>query len=44
MTADMERRTSREVVGVSIFRREDSIAVRMVVSTPTVRDSLDYKS
>ena len=34
MTEVMERRRSREVVGVSILRREDSIAVRIVVSTP----------
>lgn len=30
----MERRMSRDVVGVRIFRRDDSIAVRIVVSTP----------
>ncbi len=30
----MERRMSREVVGVRILRREDSIDVRIVVSTP----------
>lgn len=34
--ADMERRMSREVVGVRIFRRDDSIAARMVVSTPAI--------
>lgn len=34
VTRDMERRMSREVVGVRIFRRDDSIAVRIVVSTP----------
>lgn len=32
----MERKISREVVGVRIFRREDSIAERIVVSTPGV--------
>lgn len=32
--ADIERRMSREVVGVRIFRSDDSIAVRTVVSTP----------
>ena len=32
--ADIERRISREVVGVRIFRREDSIALRTVASTP----------
>ena len=30
----MERRMSRDVVGVRILRREDSIAERIVVSTP----------
>lgn len=30
----MERRMSREVVGVRILRREDSIDARIVVSTP----------
>ena len=30
----MERRMSSDVVGVRILRREDSIAVRIVVSTP----------
>ena len=34
VTAVMERRMSREVVGVRILRREDSIAARIVVSTP----------
>ena len=34
MTEVMERRISREVVGVRILRREDSIAVRIAVSTP----------
>lgn len=33
----IERRISREVVGVRIFRREDSMEVRMVVSTALVR-------
>lgn len=31
---------SREVVGVRIFRRDDSIAVRTVVSTPAVVSSM----
>lgn len=30
----IERRMSREVVGVRIFRKEDSIAWRIVASTP----------
>lgn len=34
MIADIERRMSRDVVGVRIFRREDSIALRIVASTP----------
>ena len=34
VTEVMERRISRDVVGVRIFRSEDSIAVWMVVSTP----------
>ena len=36
VTAVMDRRRSRDVVGVRILRREDSMAVRMVVSIPVV--------
>ena len=36
VTALMERRISRYVVGVMIFRSEDSISVWMVVSTPKI--------
>ena len=38
MTDVMERRRSREVVGVRILRKEDSMAVRIVVSTPNNGD------
>ena len=34
VTDVMERRMSSEVVGVRILRREDSMAARIVVSTP----------
>ena len=34
VTAVMERRMSSEVAGVRILRREDSMEVRIVVSTP----------
>lgn len=34
LTADIERRISSDVVGVRIFRRDDSIAARTTVSTP----------
>lgn len=36
VTAVMDRRRSREVVGVRILRKEDSMAVRTVVSMPVL--------
>ena len=39
VTEVMLRRRSREVVGVRIFRREDSIAVRMRASMPRYEEN-----
>lgn len=39
----MERKISSEVVGVRIFRSEDSIAERIVVSTPATRFVRSWK-
>ena len=39
----MERKISSEVVGVRIFRSEDSIAERIVVSTPGTRFVRSWK-
>lgn len=39
----MERKISSEVVGVRIFRSEDSIAERIVVSTPETRFVRSWK-
>ena len=34
MTEEIERRMSRDVAGVSILRRDDSMAARIAASTP----------